>query len=204
MSRPVAVVRTGTANLASVLAAFRRLGAEPLVVDDPDAVARADRLVLPGVGTFAAARAALDARALVGPLRERLRAGRPTLAICLGFQLLFEASEESPGAEGLGLLPGVVRRFPAGARTPHLGWNRVAPGAGCRLLEPGFASYANAFRVDRAPAGWAAATSDHGGPFVAAVERGAVLGCQFHPELSGRWGASLLARWMEAPCSPPA
>src|SRR5690606_8116047 len=118
----------GTANLASVLAAFRRLGADPVVVDEPEAVARADRLVLPGVGTFAAARAALDARALVEPLRERLGAGRPTLAICLGFQLLFEASEESPGAEGLGLLPGVVRRFPAGARTPQLGWNRVAPG----------------------------------------------------------------------------
>lgn len=101
------------------------------------------------------------------------------------------------------MLPATVRRFPRrvdGARllVPQLGWNRVDPEAGCSLIEPGYAYYANCYRLDAVPAGFRGARSDHGGFFVAAVERGAQLLCQFHPELSGAWGLQLLQRWLAA------
>jgi imidazole glycerol phosphate synthase glutamine amidotransferase subunit len=113
----------------------------------------------------------------------------------VGLQVLCDASEESPGVPGLGLVPGTVRRFPSTVRVPQFGWNRVeAPPGG--FLESGYAYYANSYRLDAAPAGWTAATSDHGGPFVGALRRGDVLACQFHPELSGAWGLAMLGRWL--------
>jgi imidazole glycerol phosphate synthase glutamine amidotransferase subunit len=194
----VAVLRTGTANLASVLSALRRLGAEPRVTSDPDVVEGAARLVVPGVGTLAAAMAVLAGGGLVAPLRRRVAADRPTLAICLGLQLLCEGSEESPGVAAVGAFAGRSMRFPASVRTPQLGWNAVAPGPGCRALEAGYAYFANSYRLVEAPAGTAAAHADHGGRFVAAFERGAVVACQFHPELSGAYGLGLIGRWLGA------
>lgn len=195
MSLPVELVSTGTANQASVRAAFRRLGVE-LSETTPESLGAAPLAVVPGVGAFAAARASLEERGLWLPLRERLAAGRPTLLICLGLQLLADSSEESPGVAGLGAAPGRVERFGSGLVVPHMGWNRVQAPAGSRYLQPGWAYYANSYRLPQAPAGWLGATSDYGGPFVAALERGAVLACQFHPELSGAWGQDLLARWL--------
>lgn len=192
----VVVVRTGTANLASVLAGLRRAGAEPRVSADPADVLTAERVVLPGVGAFAAAMAPLRAAGLVEPLRVRVAEGRPLLGICLGLQVLCAASEESPGSEGLGVIPATVRRFPAGPRIPQLGWNRIELAAGAALLAPGHAYFANSYRLDALPDGWTGALGDHGGPFVAALERGALLACQFHPELSGPWGQALLERWL--------
>lgn len=194
----VTVVVTGVANTASVLAAWRRVGASPVVTEDPDAVRRADLVELPGVGSFGAAMECLEASGLGDAVRERIAAGRPTLAICVGLQVLCEASEESPGVAGLGLVPGTVRRFPSTVRVPQFGWNRVAaPASG--PLRDGFAYYANSYRLPDPPAGWACATTDHGGPFVAALTRGDVLATQFHPELSGAYGLSLLARWAGLP-----
>jgi imidazole glycerol phosphate synthase glutamine amidotransferase subunit len=129
-------------------------------------------------------------------LRRRIAEDRPTIAICVGLQLLFAASEESPGVAGLGVLPGTVRRFGGNVRVPQFGWNRIEPEPACRLLEPGWAYFANSFRAEAAP-GWACAWSEHGGRFVAAIERGRILGCQFHPELSGAFGARLLARFLD-------
>ena len=143
MSRQaVSVVSTGVANVASVLAAFRRLGAEPLEVDQAEAISSAERLVLPGVGAFAAAMQALQARSLVEPLRERIRDGRPTLAICLGLQLFAAESAESPGTAGLGIWPDRVVRLRS-QRVPQLGWNRVDAARESRYLESGYAYYAN-------------------------------------------------------------
>jgi len=194
-------VRTGSANLASVVAALERAGRTPRLVEDADTVAPAERLVLPGVGAFGAVMARLVELGLVGTLTERIAAGRPTLAICLGLQVLAEGSEESPGVAGLGVVSGRVTRLPENVVVPQLGWNRVEADPGCRLLVDGAAYFANSFKLDSAPEGWSVAWSDHGGRFVAALERGAVLGCQFHPELSGAWGAALLERWLEAsPC----
>ena len=204
VSSGVAVVRTGTANLASVLAALRRAGAEPRVTADPDAVRRAERVVLPGVGAFEAAMERLRETGLDAALVERVRDARPTLGICLGLQLLGRASDESPGVVGLGIVPLVAHRFEGSIRVPQLGWNIVTPPTGSRFLEPGHAYFANSYRWDLPARSeqdrWTFAASDHGGPFVSAAERGTVLACQFHPELSGAWGARLIARWLEAAC----
>ncbi|MHC4608524.1 MAG: imidazole glycerol phosphate synthase subunit HisH [Planctomycetota bacterium] len=196
MKPKVKVVATGTANLASVLAGLARAGAEAELAAGAESVRSAGWVVLPGVGAFAAAMEALRRDGLVEPLAERIRAGRPTLAVCLGLQLFCGESEEDPGVKGLGVLSAPVRRFPTTVRVPQMGWNRIEPQAGCSLLTPGYAYFANSYRLTEAPEGWSAAMSDHAGPFVAAVEKGAVLGCQFHPELSDAWGLDLLRRWL--------
>ncbi|MDX6751357.1 imidazole glycerol phosphate synthase subunit HisH [Geminicoccaceae bacterium 1502E] len=192
----VLIVPTGTANIASVQAAFRRLGAEPVVSEDPEKVRKAGRVMLPGVGAFGSSLRRLLEHGLAAALRERIAADRPTMAICVGHQLLFAESEESPGVTGLGVVASVVGRFPAGVRVPQFGWNLVRPEEGCNLLEEGWAYFANSYRALEAP-GWKVATAEHGGPFVAAMERGNVVGCQFHPELSGAYGQALLSRWLE-------
>jgi len=192
---PLGVVETGSANLASVLAALRRLGASPQLVQDADAIRRADRLVLPGVGAFGAVMSRLHVLGVAEALRERIESGRPLLAICLGFQVLAATSLESPGVAGLGVLDTVVRRLPSGVRVPQLGWNTVtASRKGC-LVEGGHAYFANSYCIDAADASWTPSYTEHGVRMVAAVERGAQLACQFHPELSGRWGVDLLNRW---------
>lgn len=192
----VVIVDSGVANLASVRGAFGRLGVRATVSAEADVVRRAPRLVLPGVGAFAAGLDALRARALDAAVRDAVAAGTPLLAICLGLQLLSEGSEESPEVTGLGLVAGVCRRLPAGVRVPHLGWNRVDPDQRCRLVAPMEAAFANSYALREAPPGWAAAWTTHGVPFIAALERGSVLACQFHPELSGIAGRELLRRWL--------
>ena len=207
----VVIVRTGTANLASVLGAFERLGIVARLTSEPSVVASAHAVVLPGVGAFGAAMDELRRSALVEPLRRRFAQRRPTLAICLGLQLLFDSSEESPGSQGLGVIPGVIKRFTGDRlRVPHVGWNHVKAESACELLRDGHAYYSNSYRAAAPmvePSTWLVARSDHAGPFVAAVEQGPILACQFHPELSGTWGLELLARWLRAaelPCSPSA
>jgi imidazole glycerol phosphate synthase glutamine amidotransferase subunit len=192
----VFIVRTGSANLASVLAAFERLGIPARLTTDPHEIDRAERVVLPGVGSFGAAMASLDAAGLVEPLRQRIAAGKPTLAICLGLQLLAEESEESPGVRGLGVIPARVTRFAEGHTVPQMGWNQIRATPDACTLRGGWAYYANSYKLDAIPAGWAGATSTYGTPFVAALERGPVLACQFHPELSGPAGLALLRRWL--------
>jgi imidazole glycerol-phosphate synthase subunit HisH len=195
----VTVIDTEAANLASVLAGLRAVGADPEVCQDPARVAADELVVLPGVGAFGAVAACLQATGCGDAVRARVAGGRPLLAVCLGLQVLCEGSDESPGVDGLGLVPGVLRRFEGpGLRVPQLGWNQVLPQPGSRLLRAGHAYYANSYRLEALPAGWTGATSEHGGSFVAALERGPILACQFHPELSGAWGRALLRRWLES------
>ena len=201
----VAVIRTGTANLASVLAGFKRAKCNTVLVDEPDVVTSADYVVLPGVGAFSAAMDELHSRGLVDAIRQRVGEERPTLAICLGLQVLGTASEESPGTDGIGVFDVQASRFGRALRVPQLGWNLVRPAQGCRFLKDGYAYFANSYRLTEIPRGWNGAMADYGGAFVAAIERGPVLACQFHPELSGKWGASLIERWLggareAAPC----
>jgi imidazole glycerol phosphate synthase glutamine amidotransferase subunit len=190
------VVPTGTANLASVLAGFRRLGTEPVLSRSPDDVEKADGVVLPGVGAFGAAIGEVERSGYREVLIERIEEGRPTLAVCVGMQLLCASSEESPGISGLGVANREVGRFQGSVLVPQLGWNQVRAGEGSRLVTDGWAYFANSFRIDSLPRGWAGATADHGGRFVASMERGDVLACQFHPELSGAWGSEVLERWI--------
>jgi imidazole glycerol phosphate synthase glutamine amidotransferase subunit len=193
--RQVVVVPTGTANTASVIAAFKRLDAEPVLAADATAIEEADRVVLPGVGAFASAINRIDQLGMRGALTARIDGDRPTLAICLGMQLLCAASEESPESIGLGIVPETVTRFAGDVRVPQLGWNTVEPDRSTSL-EQGWAYFANSYKVPRLPDNWSGATTDYGGTFVSAMERGAVLACQFHPELSGAWGSNLLRRWL--------
>jgi imidazole glycerol phosphate synthase glutamine amidotransferase subunit len=111
-------------------------------------------------------------------------------------QLLADTSDESPGQDGLGVVTDTVTRFAAHLRVPQLGWNQVWPDDGSRFITPGWAYFANSYKLETPPAGWRSARADHGGNFVAAAESGDVLACQFHPELSGDWGARVVERWL--------
>ncbi|MYA32923.1 MAG: imidazole glycerol phosphate synthase subunit HisH [Gemmatimonadales bacterium] len=193
----VGIVPTGVANLEAVAAAFRRLGRTPRLLDSAAGISGADYVVLPGVGSFAGGMAELRRRGWAEAVRRRVEEGRPTLAICLGLQLLCEESEEAPGTAGLGCVPGRVVRLAASCRIPQLGWNRVAAPAGTAFLRSAVVYFANSYGLEAGPAGWTAAMGRHGSRFVAGLERGGVLACQFHPELSGRVGAGLLKRWLE-------
>lgn len=202
LDRTIAVVATGVANVASVLAGLRRTGYETRTICNPKEVDEAARLVLPGVGAFSAAMKRLAELQLIEPLRRRIEEGRPTLAICLGLQMLAAASDESPGVSGLAIFENRIERLSA-PRVPQLGWNWVEADPRSRFLTSGHAYFANSFCLRNCPAGWTAGWTDYGSPIVAAVERGSVMACQFHPELSGNWGQELFRRWLETNAVSP-
>lgn len=181
----------GAGNLRSVCAALERAGAEPAVSRDPAQLSEAPLVLIAGVGNAASAARALEAGGLAAALRERAGRGRPIFGICLGLQLLFEESDE--GGVGLGFLPGRARRLQA-RRVPHMGWNtlvRCGPSALLEGLEQADMYFAHSYACE--PAGpIVVAEVDHEGPVVAAVERDALAGVQFHPERSGATGARLL------------
>jgi glutamine amidotransferase len=184
----VVIIDTGIANTASVSAAFERLGCAVTLTHDAALVRDALLVVLPGVGSFGAGMRALRSHGLDRVVIERVQQNRPLLGICLGLQLLCVSSEESPGIEGLGVINADVTRFPASVRTPQHGWNRVGDG---------YAYFSNTYRIESIPPEWSGELSEHGGPFLACLRRGTTLACQFHPELSGAWGANLLSNWIE-------
>ena len=192
----VTVVQTGLANIASIKATLQREGRAIELTKDPDRVYGADHLVLPGVGAFGPGMQTLKQAGIVEALRERIHNDRPTLAICLGLQLLCEASDENPSVEGIGIIPATVKSFDSSVISPHFGWNMLETEPNCALLETGFVYYANSFRLASPPPGWFCAYTEHGGRFCGGLERGSVLACQFHPELSGSFGSALLRRWL--------
>jgi len=192
----IAIADYGAGNLRSVCAAFERAGAEPLVTTDPSVVREAPLAVVAGVGHTESAARGLEERGLADALRDRVAAGRPVLGICVGMQLLFGESEE--GGQGLGLLAGPVRQIEA-RRVPHMGWNALSVTSGELLagLDGADVYFAHSYAA-RPEEPVTVATVDHDGPIVAAVERGALAGVQFHPERSDRAGAKVLMstiRW---------
>lgn len=195
MSRRVGVIDTRVANTASIFAGLRRAGLEPVAVGSASDLAAHEAVVLPGVGAFAAGMSALERMSLVEPLRDWIAADRPFLSVCLGMQLLFESSEESPGVTGLGVVPGAVTRFPDGVVIPHFGWNQISSSSD--FFTDGDVYFANSFRATTAPDGWEVTTCDHGGSFLAGIRKGRVAAVQFHPEISGAVGASVLERWAQ-------
>lgn len=195
----VAILDTGVANIASVRAGLRRSGARCGVVESSTDIVDADHLVFPGVGSFEAGMNWLQEREYADALRRRFELDRPTLAICLGLQLLFEGSEESPGVDGLGIISDRVERFPNTVSAPQFGWNFVDARSSSRFLTSGHAYFANSYAARRVPDGWQAAIANHGVEFVAAIERGRWLACQFHPEISGAWGQAIFDRWLRGP-----
>jgi imidazole glycerol-phosphate synthase subunit HisH len=198
----VVVLDYGSGNIRSAERAVARVGADVTVTSDAELAAAADGLVVPGVGAFAACMAGLAA--VGGPeiIAERRSLGRPTLAICVGHQVLFEAGiEHGVRAEGCGIWPGLVERLDA-ERLPHMGWNTIQAADGSRLfagVESEHFYFVHSYGVRALPAAperritWA----EHGGDrFVAAIEEGPLWSTQFHPEKSGDAGARLIGNWV--------
>jgi imidazole glycerol-phosphate synthase subunit HisH len=191
----ITVVDYGMGNLRNVRRALEYIGCEVLVTPDPDAVRRATTLVLPGVGAFGEAVARIDGLGLRGPIMDHAASGRPMLGICLGMQLLFRESEESPGAVGLGLLPGAVVRFRTGLVVPHIGWNDALPVAPSRMLAADGGCFYFVHSFHAGPTAAAVGTTDYGITFTSVVEQKNVFGVQFHPEKSQTAGVDLLRRF---------
>lgn len=198
----VVVVDYGMGNVGSIANMIRKVGGEALLAADAAAVAAADRLVLPGVGAFDQGMRSLDGRSLVEPLREAAGRGVPILGICLGMQLMLERSDEG-SLPGLALVPGRVRRFPAGEglpRVPHMGWNRIA----LRQASPLFAGaegdcryyFVHSYYVSCADNDDVVATTSYGSEFVSAFQRNNLFGVQFHPEKSHRFGMALFRSFL--------
>jgi glutamine amidotransferase len=191
----------GVGNTASVTRAFRRLGATVDFTSDPEAVAQARRLVLPGVGAFAPAMMQLQETGLELALEAAVEAGARLLGLCLGFQLLFEESEEHGRNRGLGLLKGRITPFPETVRSPHVGWNRLlkktTSGLVADLPEGSYVYFVHSYRPEGADEADVAALCEYGGTFPAAVQKGNVWGCQFHPEKSSGPGRILLSNFLK-------
>jgi imidazole glycerol-phosphate synthase subunit HisH len=199
----VALVDYGMGNRRSVEKALEHVGAAVERTGEPDAIAAADAIVVPGVGAFPEAMRRLTALGLAEVLRDRAAAGVPLLGICLGMQLLFEASTEHEGAAGLGLLQGTVTRLDApGLKVPHIGWNHVAferPAALTQGLGDGAAFYhVHSFACRPAEPADVVGRGEYGERFVSIVERGNVMGAQFHPEKSSLDGLALLRNFAGA------
>jgi glutamine amidotransferase len=195
----IAIADYGIGNLGSVTKGFRRAGAEVLLTGDPEALRRADALVLPGDGAFGATMAEIERRGLVPVLGEAAESGKPLLGICIGMQVLFEESDEHGRHAGLGFLPGRVRRLKGDLPVPHMGWNRLRRRRAHPILE-GVPDGAHVYFVHSyycdAPDDVVIATSDYGHDFAAIVGRGNVLGVQFHPEKSQEVGLRMVAAFV--------
>jgi glutamine amidotransferase len=198
----IAVLDYGIGNLRSAEKALQRRGVDARLVTDPDEAADADGVVLPGVGAFGPCMEALVASGLDDVARRAVAEGTPFLGICIGMQLLYEGSEESPGVPGLGLLPGVVTRLPEHVKRPQMQWNRLVQRAPCPLLTGPLLGGVDADVWVYFVHSYAAplddrvvATCDYGGPVPAVVGEGRMWATQFHPEKSGPTGLALLANF---------
>lgn len=200
------MVDYGIGNLRSVERALLHAGAVVLMTRDPAAIAAADGVVLPGVGAFGAALDALDHHGLRASVLGAAASGRPLLGVCLGYQLLFDWSDESGGRAGLGLLPGrVLRLGPERGKVPHMGWNQLRILARSRLLhdvaDGAHVYFVHAYAATSVPVAALVAETDYGGPIAAVAESGNVAGTQFHPEKSGADGLRVYANFARA-CDP--
>lgn len=194
----IALIDYDAGNMKSVEKALQFLGQETVVTRDPDEIYRADGVILPGVGSFGDAMENLRRFGLVEVIRRVTEQGTPFLGICLGLQLLFESSEESPGVEGLGLLPGKILRIPAGEgrKIPHMGWNDITfphPGrlfAG--VAEHSYVYFVHSYYLKAEDPSIVTAVTRYGTGIHASVEKGNVFACQFHPEKSSDVGLQIL------------
>lgn len=202
----IAVVDYGMGNLRSVAKALERVGCETIVTDRPADILKADGVVLPGVGAFPQSMENLRKGRWVAPLLEFIQEGRPFLGVCLGYQVLFEGSDEFGGSEGLSLIPGWVHRFSESScgdrrKVPHIGWNSVKWGHPSAIFsgipDRSFFYFVHSYypvpKEDQIVSGW----TDYGVPFASAIQWKNVFGCQFHPEKSQTWGLKVLDNFRE-------
>ena len=198
----VAIIDYDAGNIRSVEKAIRYLGKEAVVTSDPEKILAADRVILPGVGAFGDAMKRLHAMGLVEVIRQVADRGTPFLGICLGLQLLFEKSEESPGVPGLGLLQGEILRLPElpGLKVPHIGWNSLKypnPGWLFRgIPEDSYVYFVHSYYLKAQDEGIVTATTEYGTLVHASVESGNLFACQFHPEKSSETGLTILETFL--------
>jgi glutamine amidotransferase len=194
------LIDSPVANVANIERALVTVGANVTLTADPDRIATAPKIVLPGVGSFAAAMRWIERRGVVEALRSAVANGAWLLGICVGHQVLFEDSDEDGHWRGLGLLPGSVRRFPGALPVPQIGWNRVTTSGDAHRLFIGIPTgtpfyFVNSFRVSDASS--EIASSEYGGRFTAAAARDRIAGLQFHPEKSSTAGLRVLRNFVE-------
>ena len=200
----VGIIDYGGGNLRSVANALRELGEDPLIVASPAEVADATHLILPGQGAFGDCMERLEARGLLPFLTDWIAADRPYFGICVGYQILFDRSEEAPGVAGLGVVSGVVRRFvnEPGLKIPHMGWNCALATHGATpvwqgLGEEPYFYYVHSYFPDPGDPGVVVAQTTYGNQtFAAAIERGRMFACQFHPEKSQDAGIRLMRNFL--------
>jgi glutamine amidotransferase len=197
----VAVIDYGIGNLHSAHKALLCVGADAVLTADPEVIASTDAVVLPGVGNFGACMEAIRSHNLEGPINRAIASGRPFLGICVGMQMLFESSDESPGAPGLGVFAGTVRWLPHSVKRPQMQWNRLAitrPDLviGSDSSADQWMYFVHSLAAVPVESEIIAATVDYGGDVVAACRRENILATQFHPEKSSVAGLALLERWV--------
>ncbi len=198
----IAIIDYGAGNLHSVQNALLSLGQEPVITADRGEILSADHVILPGVGAFGDAMKSLESAGLGEAVKETARRGIPMLGICLGLQLFFEESEESPGAEGLGILPGKIRKIPSapGLKIPHMGWNSLHFDNPGRLFagipEGEYVYFVHSYYLEAADPSIVTASTEYGAHIHASVESGNVFACQFHPEKSGAAGMKILRNFL--------
>lgn len=199
----IAIIDYDAGNLKSVEKALDYLGKETVVTRDPRKILAAEQAILPGVGAFGDAMGSLSRFGLVDVIHSFADSGKPFLGICLGLQLFFEGSEESPGVKGLGLLPGKIKKLPGGTglKIPHMGWNSLNISDGKRLFQGvgqgSYVYFVHSYYLEASDAADVAATTEYGTCIHAAVERGNLFACQFHPEKSSEVGLQILKNFAE-------
>lgn len=199
----IAIIDYDAGNIRSVEKALISLGQEVKITGDPKEILRADKVILPGVGAFGDAMENLNRSNLVPVIQEVVKKGTPFLGICLGLQLLFERSEETPGVEGLGILKGEILRIPAaeGLKIPHMGWNSLHFENDGRLFrgipEQSYVYFVHSYYLKAEEEEIVKASTEYGTHIHASVEKGNVFACQFHPEKSGEVGLQILKNFVE-------
>ena len=199
----LALIDYDAGNIRSVEQALAYLGEPSVITRDPAVLRAADKVILPGVGAFGDAMEKLRDFGLVEVIREIVEGGTPFLGICLGLQLLYESSEEAPGVKGLGLLPGRIRRIPPGEgrKIPHMGWNSLTLQNGGRLFcgvpEGAYVYFVHSYYLEAQEPQTVKAVTEYGVEIHAAVEKGNLFACQFHPEKSGGTGLRILQNFVE-------
>jgi len=191
----IAIIDYGAGNLRSVKNALDALEVDSKITDNPEDIQNADRLILPGDGSFGYVMNSLQKKKLISPIRNFIKSGKPFLGICLGLQALFEESEESPGVKGLCILQGKVIRFQKG-KIPQIGWNKISP-AKNNIFREGYAYFVNSYYAVPEDKSVIASATDYYGKFASAVEYKNILAMQFHPERSGKFGIEILRRWLQ-------
>lgn len=198
--KKVTVIDYGMGNLYSVQNALKAVGAEPVVTSEAAVIAKAERILLPGVGAFGDCMENLHKSGLIPVIMEALHSGKPFLGICLGMQVLFEGSDEAPGVAGLGFFKGQVKYLPTQLKVPHMGWNRLelrSPSPLLKGAEGEYVYFVHSYHAEPEDKGIITAVCDYGAELTASVGLGKVQAFQFHPEKSSRVGMLLLKNFLE-------